>query len=73
MPRYGTARLLRTINRSSLLELVRENSPLSRSQIAKTLNISLPTVMRIVDNLIAEGLIRETGRKGITKAVQLPS
>ncbi len=67
MPGYGTARLLRTINRSSLLELVRENSPLSRSQIAKTLNISLPTVMRIVDDLMAEGLIRETGKKGATK------
>ncbi len=64
---YGTARLLRTINRSSLLELIRENSPLSRSQIAKTLNISLPTVMRIVDDLMVEGLIKETGRKETNK------
>ena len=67
MPENGTARLLRTINRSLLLELVRENSPLSRSQIAKTLNISLPTVMRIVDDLKAEGLLRDTGQKGATK------
>jgi len=67
MSRSGTAPLLRTINRSAVLELVRENSPLSRSQIAKQLNISLPTVMRIVDDLMVEGLVRETGAKDTNK------
>ena len=66
MSRSGSTRLLRTINRSAVLELVRENSPLSRSQISKQLDISLPTVMRIVDNLMIEGLVRETGRNDIS-------
>lgn len=67
MPRNGTAGLLRSINRSAVLELLRENSPLSRSQISKELNISLPTTMRIVDSLIDERLVRETGTMGSTK------
>lgn len=67
MLRDGTTRLLRTINRSAVLELVRENSPISRSQIAKQLNISLPTVMRIVDDLMAERLVRQSSLKETTK------
>lgn len=57
----ASASLLRTINRSAILELIRNNSPISRTQIGNKLNISLPTVMRIIDDLIAEQLVRETG------------
>ena len=68
----GSTRLLRTINRSAVLELLRENSPLSRSQISKQLNISLPTVMRIVDNLMIEGLVRETGKNDTSRGRPAP-
>lgn len=63
MARNGTSRLLRAINRSAILEILRQRSPISRSQLAKVSNISLPTVMRIVDDLIEERLVRETGKK----------
>ena len=54
---------MREINRSSILEMVRSNSPISRTQIAEDLQVSLPTVMRIVDELMEDGLIIEDGEK----------
>ena len=54
---------MRGINRSAVLELIRGNSPISRPQIAEELQVSLPTVKRIVDDLIDENLIRPTGQK----------
>ena len=61
MSKNITASLMRSINRSAILELIREASPISRSQIAKDLNMSLPTVMRIVDELMEEELVRSAG------------
>jgi glucokinase-like ROK family protein len=61
MSRSVTAGLMRSINRSAILELIRENSPIARSQIARKLNMSLPTVMRIVDDLMEEDLVRLHG------------
>ena len=58
-----TAAEMREINRSSILEMVRSNSPISRTQIAEDLHVSLPTVMRIVDELMEDGLVVEDGEK----------
>ena len=58
-----TASEMREINRSSILEMVRSNSPISRTQIAEDLQVSLPTVMRIVDELMEDGLVIEDGEK----------
>jgi predicted NBD/HSP70 family sugar kinase len=52
---------MRVINRSAILDLIRRESPISRSVIAERLDVSLPTVMRIVDDLINEGLVRSMG------------
>lgn len=56
-----TSSLLRSINRAAILNLIRENAPIARSQIARRLEISIPTVMRVVDMLIEEDLIRPHG------------
>lgn len=53
---------MRQINRSVILKLLRESSPLSRTQIARKLNMSLPTVMRIVDHLVEERLVQFCGQ-----------
>ncbi len=53
---------MRSINRSTILEVVRTNSPISRTEISRRLNVSLPTVMRIIDQLIEENLVRPTGQ-----------
>jgi glucokinase len=52
---------MRDINRSAILEIIRRESPIARSTIAKRLDVSLPTVMRIVDGLITEGFVRLQG------------
>lgn len=56
-----TAADMREINRSAILEIIRRESPIARSAIAERLNVSLPTVMRIVDDLIEEGYVRPQG------------
>ena len=56
-----TASAMREINRSAILEIIRRESPIARSTIAHRLDVSLPTVMRIVDELIDEGFVRLHG------------
>lgn len=66
----GTPGLMKRLNRSSILGLLREEGPLYRSELAKRLELSPSTVTRIVGQLIEEGLVFEadtinsaTGRK----------
>jgi glucokinase len=56
-----TSSAMRDINRSAILEIIRRESPISRSAIAERLDVSLPTVMRIVEGLIEEGFVRPQG------------
>jgi glucokinase len=58
-----TASRMRELNRSAILELIRRQSPISRTAIAEQVGASLPTVMRIVDQLIDEGLVQPQGVK----------
>jgi len=58
-----TSAEMRSVNRSAVLDYLRRNSPVARSIIAHDLQLSLPTVMRIVDELIAHGWVRPTGQK----------
>jgi glucokinase-like ROK family protein len=57
MNETATSSMLRYLNRSSILRLLRREGPISRTQIAKVLNISVPTVMRIIDELMEEDLV----------------
>jgi glucokinase-like ROK family protein len=61
LPRTIDATQMRQVNRSAILELIRQHSPLARSEISRWLELSLPTVIRIVDELIADDLVRSTG------------
>jgi len=54
---------MKAINRTAILEIIRRAGPISRSSIAEHLQVSLPTVMRIVDELTDEGLVRACGEK----------
>ena len=61
MPDYPitiAASTMRDINRSAILEIIRRESPISRTAIAERLDVSLPTVMRIVDTLVEDGFVR---------------
>jgi len=69
----ATASLLRNINRSVVLELVRKHSPISRSEIGRQLDMSLPTVMRIVEDLMEEDLVRFSDDAGQSTGGRPPS
>lgn len=62
-PRTITATEMRGINRSAVLEIIRREGPISRALIAERLDISLATVMRIIDELIEDGLVRPHSAK----------
>jgi predicted NBD/HSP70 family sugar kinase len=57
----ASASLMRRLNRSAILDLIREEGTIARTQIGHRLNISLPTVMRIVNDLIEDGLVMDDG------------
>jgi len=55
----GDATLLRKLNESAVLELIRQDGPITRSDVSQHLHLSLPTITRIVTDLIEENLVRE--------------
>lgn len=54
---------MRGINRSAVLEYLRLARTASRTEMAERLQISLPSIARITDELIRSGLVRPTGEK----------
>ncbi|MBS1253936.1 MAG: N-acetylglucosamine repressor [Anaerolineales bacterium] len=57
----GDATLLRKVNESAILELIREKGPIARSEIARRLDLSPPTITRIVNVLIKEDIVLKVG------------
>lgn len=56
-----TSSLLRRLNRSAVVDLIRTEGTASPSSLAERLNISIPTVMRVIEDLIAEDLVAYDG------------
>ena len=52
---------MREVNRSLVLAVVKEGGRVSRASIARATTLAKPTVSAIVDELIADGLVREIG------------
>jgi predicted NBD/HSP70 family sugar kinase len=52
---------MRMINRTLILDALREQAPISRAELARLTSISAPTVSSIVEAAIAEGLVHEVG------------
>lgn len=72
MRRSTTSSLLRSINRSAILDLIRERGPIARTQIAEDLDVSLPTVMRAVEELMDENLVKSHGKSESTRGRPRP-
>jgi predicted NBD/HSP70 family sugar kinase len=53
---------LKVLNRISVLNTIRNASPIARYEVAKATNLTPPTVTVIVNDLIEKGLVREIGR-----------
>lgn len=52
---------IRDINRQIVLNYVREREPISRAEIARQTDLQRSTISTLVDSLIEEGFIEETG------------
>jgi glucokinase-like ROK family protein len=57
----GNAKFISAINKVKVTNLLRDNDGISRAALAKKSGLSAPTVSRIVESLIREGLAIETG------------
>lgn len=64
--KYGTgesgANVRKYDNKLKLFNLIRNNSPLGRAQLAKETGLAIPTVMKIIHDFIDLGLVREVGK-----------
>ena len=59
--RAGNARLISELNKVKVINLVRDNDGISRADLAKRSGLSAPTISRIIEGLIREGLVTEIG------------
>jgi predicted NBD/HSP70 family sugar kinase len=60
-PSKGNNQAIREVNRSIILDLVRRDRRISRTELARRSKLTKPTVSTIVDDLIADGIVREVG------------
>ncbi|MBS4197409.1 ROK family transcriptional regulator [Lederbergia citri] len=61
MKRTGDLQLIKELNKSIILDIIRKNGPISRAEIAKKINISPTTVTSAVSDLIRDSLVIEGG------------
>lgn len=59
--RAGNSRLISELNKVKVTNLVRDNGGISRAGLAKRSGLSAPTISRIIEGLIREGLVTEIG------------
>lgn len=58
----GDKRKLAQYNRMNVLQVIRKQGPINKAAIAKEIQISIPTVMKITDDLIKKGVICVVGK-----------
>src|SRR5690606_23912015 len=63
-PGARMSQLVKNLNRSVVLELLRREGPLSRTEIARRAGISLPVASRLIQTLLAENRVVEVGKTG---------
>jgi predicted NBD/HSP70 family sugar kinase len=61
VPQPRDRALLRKMSRRMIVDLVQRSGPVSRAAIARSTNMAKPTVSAIVEELAAEGILRELG------------
>ncbi|OOE14075.1 ROK family transcriptional regulator [Fictibacillus arsenicus] len=59
--RIGNRNLIKDINRALVIENIRVNGPISRTDVSKKVKLSLSTVTNIVEDLITHNLVYEVG------------
>ncbi len=59
--RKGNRDLIKDINRNLVLNLIKNQSPISRTELIQQSNLSAGTISNITSSLIADGFVQETG------------
>ena len=59
MRQTGDATLLRRVNASAVLDMIRDQGPISRSEVARRLGLSPATITRIVSDLLEQQIVVE--------------
>lgn len=54
--------IINAMNKRDVINIIRSEGTIFRAEIARISGLSMPTIMKIVDNLIELGLIREIGK-----------
>jgi glucokinase-like ROK family protein len=57
----GNSDLIRQLNRSLVLDLIRTQGPISRADVKRITGLNFTTVTNAVNDLVAEGMVREIG------------
>ena len=70
--RTGNAKLISEINKIKVTNLIRDNDGISRAALAKKSGMSAPTISRIVEALIRDGLVTESGM-GVSNGGRRPT
>lgn len=55
--------LLATLNRRSVIDMIRTEGPINKAEIARVTDLSIPTVMKLTDEFLKNGLIRLAGKR----------
>lgn len=63
--------LIHTMNKKMVLEMIRERGPIYKAEIARLTGLSIPTVIKITDELTEHGLVRTIG-KGLSSGGKPP-
>ncbi|RNA68511.1 ROK family transcriptional regulator [Alteribacter keqinensis] len=67
----GSFQLMKSLNRSLILNMIRVYGPISRAEIAKKASLTPPTVTNIVNELLKDELVLE-GKMGVSKGGRKP-
>ena len=59
--------VMRELNRSLVLDLIKKRSPISRAALAEAASLAKPTVSVIVEELLERGIVREVGVGSTTR------
>jgi N-acetylglucosamine repressor len=54
--------VINTINKRNVINIIREQGPINKSKVAHIAGLSIPTVMRLTDDLLDKKLIYEVGK-----------
>lgn len=69
--RRGNRELIKDLNRSLVVEQIRQNGPISRTDISKRTELGLSTITNIVDTLLEDSIVEEVG-SGISNGGRKP-